>query len=84
MIFKGSSIIGGSQQRSRHPLNICTLKMQYHLGVALIKTAKETGINCTVDVVEIPKQFFSEEKLINPEKCKVLYYDKMLKNGHFK
>ncbi len=50
------------------------------VSIALIKIAKKAGIDCTVDVVEIPKQFLSEERLINPEECKLPYYDELLRS----
>lgn len=51
------------------------------VSVALIKIAKKAGIDCTVDVIEIPKQFLSEERLINPEECKLPYYDELVEKG---
>lgn len=49
------------------------------VSVALIKMAKQAGINCTVDVIEIPKQFFDDRCKINKEECKLPYFDDFLK-----
>ena len=51
------------------------------VSVALIKMAQREGINCTVDVIEIPKQFFDENYAINVEECKLPYYDEFLQQG---
>lgn len=48
------------------------------VSVALIKLAKTRGINCTVDVIEIPKIFFDEDYRINKEQVKLPFYDEVL------
>ena len=49
--------------------------------IALIKMAQKEGLQCTVDTIEIPKQFFDEKYLINTNECKLPYYDEFLQQG---
>lgn len=49
------------------------------VSVALIKMAEREGIHCTVDVIEIPRQFFDKTKVIDKKKDKLPYYDEFLK-----
>lgn len=48
------------------------------ISVALIKMAEREGIHCTVDAIEIPKQFFGETCKINKSKDKLPFYDEFL------
>lgn len=47
--------------------------------VALIKIAARSGIACTVDTIEIPKQFFGKDLTVLKSDCKLPYYDEFLK-----
>ena len=49
------------------------------VSIALIKMAKLAGINCTIDVIEIPKMFFDESYVIDKETIKLPFYDEFLK-----
>lgn len=51
------------------------------VSIALIKMAKKVGIECNVDVIEIPKIFFDESCVIDKEKVKLPFYDEFLKLG---
>lgn len=48
------------------------------VSIALIKLAREVGIKCTVDVIEIPKLFFDDAYNIDKEKVKLPFYDDFL------
>lgn len=48
------------------------------VSVALIKIAEREGIKCTVDVIEIPKQFFDKTCMINKDEVKLPYYNELL------
>lgn len=45
------------------------------VSVALIKMAEREGLRCTVDVIEIPRQFFEDTYLINKDIVKLPYFD---------
>jgi len=47
--------------------------------VALIKIAARSGVVCTVDTIEIPKQFFGKDLAALKSDCKLPYYDEFLK-----
>jgi len=49
------------------------------VSIALIKMAEREGIHCTVDVIEIPKQFFDGTCEIDKDKDKLPFYDEFLK-----
>lgn len=49
------------------------------VSIALIKMAEQEGIRCTVDVIEIPKQFFDGTCEIDKDKDKLPFYDEFLK-----
>lgn len=44
------------------------------VSVALIKMAEQRGLCCTVDAIEIPKQFFDETYEINKNEIKLPFY----------
>jgi hypothetical protein len=44
-------------------------------GVYNRKMAKLAGINCTIDVIEIPNMFFDESYVIDEEAVKLPFYD---------
>ncbi len=48
------------------------------VSIALIKMAEREGIHCTVDVIEIPKQFFYGTCEIDKDKDKLPFYDEFL------
>ncbi|MCM1253846.1 MAG: hypothetical protein NC321_13580 [Clostridium sp.] len=48
------------------------------VSIALIKMAEQEGIHCTVDVIEIPKQFFDGTCKIDKDKDKLPFYDELL------
>lgn len=48
------------------------------VSVALIKIADREGLHCTVDVIEIPKQFLDKTCVINKDEVKLPYYDEFL------
>lgn len=50
------------------------------VSVALIKIAERAGLHCTVDVIEIPKQFFDKGIVIDKDEDKLPFYDKLLKD----
>lgn len=47
------------------------------VSVALIKIAEQEGIHCTIDVIEIPKQFFDRTNGIDKSKDKLPYFDEI-------
>lgn len=51
------------------------------VSVALIKMAEREGIHCTVDVIEIPRQFFDGTCKIDKDKDKLPFYDEFLELG---
>lgn len=48
------------------------------VSVGLIKIAKRAGIQCTVDVIEIPKQFFDDACILDKNEMKLPFYDEFL------
>lgn len=50
------------------------------VSVALIKIAERAGLHCTVDVIEIPKQFFDKGIVIDKDEDKLPFYNEWLKD----
>lgn len=48
------------------------------VSIALIKMAEREGIHCTVNVIEIPEQFFDGTCKIDKDKDKLPFYDEFL------
>lgn len=48
------------------------------VSIALIKMAEREEIHCTVDVIEIPEQFFDGTCKIDKDKDKLPFYDEFL------
>lgn len=53
------------------------------VSIALIKMAKLAGIECTIDVIEIPKVFFDESYIIDKDSIKLPFFDEFLKLNLF-
>jgi len=54
------------------------------VSIALIKMAMKAGIECNVDVIEIPKMFFDESNKIDKDSVKLPFFDEFMKAGLIK